>query len=170
MCGPSRLTCRCVRIFKFANDLHVHCTCTRHPRQPQKHSSWGGIRMTCKFGIGGALRLTCRCLRFFSQAFTRRHVPRVTCRRPTRDRHHCRSGVSARPSVPPRSRSDQLIGRYSRKCLDTHTHTHTQTDKHDPANFFSPTHLRKSSFIRTCYAKALAPSILYDFGLEAGTA
>ena len=48
----------------------------------------------------------------------------------------------------------------------THTHTH----KHDPANFFSPTHRRKSSFIRTCYAKTLAPSILYDFGLEAGIA
>ena len=111
--------------------------------------------------------MTCRCVRIFLQAFTRRHVPRATCRRPTRDRHHCRSGVSARPSVPPRSRSDQPIGRYSRKCLDTHTHTHThtQTDKHDPANFFSPTHRRKSSFIRTCYAKALAPSILYDFGL-----
>ena len=52
----------------------------------------------------------------------------------------------------------------------THTHTHTQTHKHQPPNFFSPTHRRKSSFIRTCYAKALAPFILYDFGLEAGTA
>ena len=47
----------------------------------------------------------------------------------------------------------------------THTHTHRQTDKHQPPNFFSPTHRRKSSFIRTCYAKALAPFILYDFGL-----
>ena len=52
----------------------------------------------------------------------------------------------------------------------THTHTHTQTHKHQPPNFFSPTHRRKSSFIRTCYAKALAPFILYDFGLEAGIA
>ena len=43
--------------------------------------------------------------------------------------------------------------------------THILTDKHGPANFFSPTHRRKSSFIRTCYAKALAPFILYDFGL-----
>ena len=49
----------------------------------------------------------------------------------------------------------------------THTHTHTRTHKHDPANFFSVTHRRKSSFIRTCYAKALAPFILYDFGLDA---
>ena len=105
---------------------------------------------------------------FFLQAFTRRHVPRATCRRPTRDRHHSRSGVSARPSVPPRSRSDQPFGRCARKCLDTQTDTHTH--KHDPANFFSPTHRRKSSFIRTCYAKALAPFILYDFGLEAGIA
>ena len=124
--------------------------------------------MTCKFGIGGALRLTCRCVRIFLQAFTRRHVPRATCRRSTPDRHHRRSGVPRRPSVPPRSRSDQPFGRYSRKCLDTHTHTHTH--KHQPPYFFSPTHRRKSSFIRTCYAKALAPSILYDFGLEAGIA
>ena len=47
----------------------------------------------------------------------------------------------------------------------THTHTHTHTHKHQPPNFFSPTHRRKSPFIRTCYAKALAPFILYDFGL-----
>ena len=55
-------------------------------------------------------------------------------------------------------------------CPEMLGHTHRHTDKHDPANFFSPTHRRKSSFIRTCYAKALAPSILYDFGLEAGIA
>ena len=29
--GASRLFCRCVRIFKCANHLHVHCTCTMHP-------------------------------------------------------------------------------------------------------------------------------------------
>ena len=52
----------------------------------------------------------------------------------------------------------------------THRQTDTHTHKHQPPNFFSATHRRKSSFIRTCYAKALAPSILYDFGLEAGTA
>ena len=49
----------------------------------------------------------------------------------------------------------------------THTHTDSQTPD---AQLFSATHRRKSSFIRTCYAKALAPFILYDFGLEAGTA
>ena len=68
----------------------------------------------------------------------------------------------------PRSQSDQPFGRYAWKCLDTQTDR--QTDKHQPPNFFSATHRRKSSIIRTCYAKALAPSILYDFGLEAGTA
>ena len=107
-------------------------------------------------------------MRIFLQAFTRRHVPRATCHRWTPDRYHRRSGVSGHRSVPAPSRSDQPFGRYSRKCLDTHTYIHT--DKHDPANFFSPTHRRKSSFIRTCYAKALAPFILYDFGLEAGIA
>ena len=95
-------------------------------------------------------------------------MTRATCRRSTRDRHYRRSGVSARRSVPPRSRSDQPFGRNARKCLDTHTHR--QTHKHQPPNFFSPTHRRKSSFIRTCYANALAPFILYDFGLEAGIA
>ena len=95
-------------------------------------------------------------------------MPRATCRRSTCDRHHRRSGVSARRSVSPRSRSDQPFERCARKCLDTHTDT--QTDKHQPPNFFSPTHRRKSSFIRTCYAKALAPFILYDFGLETGIA
>ena len=49
--------------------------------------------------------------------------------------------------------------------------THRQTDSQTRSGeLFSATHRRKSSFIRTCYAKALAPFILYDFGLEAGTA
>ena len=74
---------------------------------------------------------------FFLQAFTRRHVPRATCRRQTRDRHHSRSGVSARPSVPPRSRSDQPFGRCARKCLDTHTDTLTNTIR--PTFFRRPT-------------------------------
>ena len=60
------------------------------------------------------------------------------------------------PRVDRTSRSGAILG---------NAWTHRQTDKHDPANFFSPTHRRKSSFIRTCYAKALAPFILYDFGL-----
>ena len=56
------------------------------------------------------------------------------------------------------------------RYMSTHTETDRQTHKHQPPNFFSPTHRRKSSFIRTCYANALAPFILYDFGLEAGIA
>ena len=55
-------------------------------------------------------------------------------------------------------------------CPEMLEHTDRQTDKHYPANFFSATHRRKSSVIRTCNAKALAPCILYDFGLEAGIA
>ena len=49
----------------------------------------------------------------------------------------------------------------------THRQTHRQTRS---GQLFSATHRRKSSFIRTCYAKALAPFILYDFGLEPGIA
>ena len=36
--GASRLTCRCVRILKCANHLHVHCTCTMHP-SPINHTA-----------------------------------------------------------------------------------------------------------------------------------
>ena len=36
--GASRLTCRCVRIFKCPNHLRVHCTCTMHP-SPLKHTA-----------------------------------------------------------------------------------------------------------------------------------
>ena len=115
----------------------ARAACASPKRQSQKHLSWGGIRMTCEFGSGSALRLTCRCVRIFLKAFTRRHVPRVTCRRPNHNRHNCRSGVSARPSVPPRSRSDQPFGRYPRKCLDTHTHRLTNTIR--PTFFRRPT-------------------------------
>ena len=135
-------------------------------RHPQWILSWCSTRVTCEFRICGAPRVTCRAVR---KILVDLHAAaRATCHVPPADpnRHHRRSGVSARPSVPPRSRSDQPFGRYSRKCLDTQTDTY----KHHPTNFFSATHRRKSSFIRTCNAKALAPSILYDFGLEAGTA
>ena len=59
-----------------------------------------------------------------------------TCNTPSH-RHHHRSGVSARPSVPPRSRSDQPFGRYVRKCLNKHTHTLTNTSR--PTFFQRPT-------------------------------
>ena len=34
--------------------------CTLQERQPQKHTCCGCIRVTCKFGVGGASRLACR--------------------------------------------------------------------------------------------------------------
>ena len=58
------------------------------------------------------------------------------CCWPTRDRHQCRSGVSARRSVPPRSRSDQPFGRCARKCLNTHTDRLTNTIR--PTFFSDP--------------------------------
>ena len=120
-------------------------TCTPPQRCPQRILSWYGMRVTCEFGLSDSHRLSSRGARKFLVDLYR--AARAMCRRPTRDRHHRRSGVSARRSVPPRSRSDQPFWRCARKCLDTHTETH----KHDPANFFSATHRRKSSFIRTCY-------------------
>ena len=82
--------------------------------------------MTCKFEISGPHRLTCRAVRKLLQAFTRRHVPCAMCHQSTHDRHHRRSGVLARRMVPRRARSDQPFGRYSRKCLDTHTDRQTR--------------------------------------------
>ena len=103
---------------------------------PQWILSWYSIRVTSKFGIGGAAHVTCRCVRIFLQAFTRRHVSRATCRRSTQDRHHYRSGGSARRMVPRRSRLDQPFGRYSRKCLDTQT----SQLKCRSVTFLQPTH------------------------------
>ena len=94
---------------------------TPQEQYPQWILSWYSIRVTSKFGIGGAAHVTCRCVRIFLQALTRRHVSCATCRRSTQDRHHYRSGGSARRMVPRRFRSDQPFGRYSRKCLDTQT-------------------------------------------------
>ena len=91
--------------------------------------------MTCKFEIRGPHRLTCRAVWKLLQAFTRRHVPCAMCHQPTHDRHHRRSGVLARRMVPSRARSDQSFGRYSRKCLDTHTDWLTDWQTR-PANYF----------------------------------
>ena len=41
---------------------------------------------TCEFEVGGASRLTCVGVNKLLQTFTRRHVPRATCRRSTPDR------------------------------------------------------------------------------------
>ena len=106
--------------------------------------------MTCKFEISGPHRLPCRVVRKLLQAFTRRHVPCAMCHQSTHGRHHRRSGVLVRRMVPRRARSDQPFGRYSRKCLDTHTDRQTR-----PANYFSPTHQRKSSFIERSMLKHL---------------
>ena len=110
---------------------------TLHKWHPQRILSRYSTRVTCEFGFSGCPRLTPRGARIFLVDLSGRHVPRATCRRPTRDRHHCRSGVSARRSVPPRSRSDQPFGRYSRKCFETQTHRLTNTIR--PTFFQRPT-------------------------------
>ena len=104
-------------------------------RYPQWILRWYSTRVTCEFGFTGCPRLTPRGARKFLVVLY--GAARATCRRPTRNRHHCRSGVSARRSVPPRSRSDQPFGRYSRKCLDTQTDRLTNTIR--PTFFQGPT-------------------------------
>ena len=88
--------------------------CSLHPTRTAttKAHRLGSVRVTCQFRIGGASCSTCRCVNNFLQTFTRRHVPRATCRRSTPDRCYRRSGGSVRRSVVPRSRSVQPFGRY----------------------------------------------------------
>ena len=161
--------------FTFTGGPHVKTTSsplaraagTPLKRHPQWILSWCSTRVTCEFRICGAPRATCRAVRKFlvdlhAAARATCHVPPADPRpAPMSFRRFCAS-IGATPA---------LIGPAVQALFpEMLGHTHTQTDKHDPANFFSPTHRRKSSFIRTCYAKALAPSILYDFGLEGGIA
>ena len=115
--------------FTFTGGAHVktsssplaRAVCAPLERHPQRILSWGGMGVTCEYDIGSAPRLTCRCVNNFLQTFTRRHVPRATCRRSTPNRRHHRSGGSVCRSVAPPSRSDQPFGRYSPKCLNRHT-------------------------------------------------
>ena len=57
----------------------ARAACTAQKRQPQKHTRWGCIRVTCKFETGDVSRLTYMGTDKFLQAFTRRHVPLPTC-------------------------------------------------------------------------------------------
>ena len=162
--------------FTFTGGPHVKTTSsplaraagTPLERHPQWILSWYSSRVACEFRICGAPRVTCRAVRKFLVDL--HAAARATCHVPPR---RPATGTNVVPAFRrvhrchPGPRSDQPFGRYSRKCLNTQTDRLTNTIR---PTFFSPTHRRKSSFIRTCYAKALAPFILYDFGLEAGTA
>ena len=165
--------------FTFTGGPHVKTASSPLPRaagtpqerHPQWILSWCSTRVTCEFGLSDSHRLTSRGAQKFlvdlhAAARATCHVPPIDPRQapPSFRRFGASIGATPVPIGPAvRALCPEMLGH-------THTHTHTHTDKHDPANFFSPTHRRKSSFIRTCYAKALAPFILYDFGLEAGTA
>ena len=110
---------------------------TRQERHPQWILSWCSTCVICEFGFSDSPRLTSRGPQKFLVDLHAAARDTCTCHRSTRDRHHRRSGVSARPSVPPRSRSDQPSWRYSRKCLDTQTDTLTNTIR--PTFFQRPT-------------------------------
>ena len=120
---------------KTASSPLARAAGTPQERHPQWILSWCSTRVTCEFGLSDSHRLTSRGAHKFLVDL--HAAARATCRRPTRDRHHPRSGVSARPSVPPRSRSDQPFGRYARKCLNTQTHRLTNTSR--PTFFQRPT-------------------------------
>ena len=129
-------------------------------RHPQWILSWCSTRVTCEFGISGAPCVTCRAVRKFLVDL--HAAARATCHVPPADPRLApmsfrRFGASIGATPVPIGPAVQAL--FPEMLGHTHTHTH----KHDPANFFSATHRRKSSFIRTCYAKALAPFILYDF-------
>ena len=152
---------------KTASSPLARAAGTRQERHPQWILSWCSTRVTCEFGISGAPRVTCRAVRNFVASL--HGAARATCHVPPDDPRPAplsfrRFGASIGATPAPIGPAVRAL------CPEMLGHTHTHTDKHQPPNFFSPTHRRKSSFIRTCYAKALAPFILYDFGLEAGTA
>ena len=139
-------------------------------RHPQWILSWCSTRVTCEFRICGAPRVTCRAVRKFLVDL--HAAARATCHVQPADPRPApmsfrRFGASIGATPVPIGPAVRAL------CPEMLEHTHTQTDRLTNTSrptFFSPTHRRKSSFIRTCYAKALAPSILYDFGLEAGIA
>ena len=105
--GASRLTCRCVRIFKCPNHLRVHCTCTMHP-SPLKHTA---PSRPCQ----GAptYRVWCHHLCVITIIFPRsKHIDQ------------CLSLL----------RSDQPFGHYSRKtknkdCANRNRHVPSATDR-----------------------------------------
>ena len=215
--GASRLTCRCVRIFKCTNHLRVHCTCTMHPSlllhtAPSRPCQGAHMyRVWCRWLKVHFHRRTTRQNSFFAPGACSWHptgtVPPMdfklvqyacdlrvwvqwlppfdlqgrekifgrplrggTCHVP-RAAGRPATGTNVVPAFRCVHRCHPGPDRTSRwGAIPGNAWTHRQTDKHQPPNFFSPTHRRKSSFIKTCYAKALAPFILYDFGLEAGIA
>ena len=136
---------------------------TRQERHPQWILSWCSSCVICEFGLSDSPRLTSRGAQKFLVDL--HAAARDTCHMPP---------IDPRPAPPSFRRFGASIGAtpvpigpaVRALCPEMLEHTHRQTHKHDPANFFSATHRRKSSFIRTCYAKALAPFILYDFGQE----
>ena len=154
---------------KTASSPLARAAGTPQERHPQWILSWYSTRVTCEFGFSGCPRLTPRGARkilvvLYGAARATCHVPPADPRPAPLSFRRFGASIGATPvPIGPAVRvpCPEVLG---------HTDTHTHTHKHDPANFFSATHRRKSSFIRTCYANALAPFILYDFGLEAGTA
>ena len=152
---------------KTASSPLARAAGTPQERHPQWILSWCSTRVTCELGLSDSHRLTSRGAQKFLVDL--HAAARATCHVPPAD---------PRPAPSSFRRFDASIGATPAPigpavralCPEMLEHTHRQTHKHDPANFFSATHRRKSSFIRTCYAKALAPFILYDFGLEAGIA
>ena len=152
---------------KTASSPLARAAGTPQERHPQWILSWCSTRVACEFGLSDSHRLTSRGAQKFlvdlhAAAHATCHVPPADPRPAPWSFRRFGASIGATPvPIGPAVRAP-----YPEMLEHTDTHTH----KHDPANFFSATHRRKSSFIRTCYAKALAPFILYDFGLEAGIA
>ena len=145
--------------FTFTGGPHVKTTCsslaraagTPKKRHPQWILSWCSTCVTGEFGLSDSHRLTSRGARKFLVDLYA--AGRATCHVPPADPQPAplsfrRFGASIGATPVP-------IGPAVRApCPEMLGHTDRQTHKHQPANFFSPTHRRKSSFIRTCNAKA----------------
>ena len=83
--------------------------CSLHPTvnvQPQKHTGWGSVRVTCQFRIGGASRLTCQQL--FADLHAAAHATcHVLLVDPRPSPSSFRRFGSIEISLAPRSRSDR---------------------------------------------------------------
>ena len=130
--------------------------------------SWCSTRVTCESGISGAPRVTCRAVRKFLVDLYA--AARATCHEPPADPLSAPSSLRRFASI---GATPAPIGPAVRApCPEMLEHTDRQTDRLTntirPTFFDDPPDEIFVHKIVLCIA--LAPFILYDFGLEAGTA
>ena len=124
---------------KTASSPLARAAGTPQEQHPQWILSWFSTCVTCEFGFSDSPRLTSRGARkclvdLYAAARATCHVPPADPRpSPMSFR---RFGASMRTTPVPIGPAVRAL----RPEMLEHTHTHRHTDKHQPPNFFSPTH------------------------------